>query len=72
MEDISSILKKHDIRPTAMRLLIYQFLKDKDVALALNDIEIAFDNSERTTLYRTIKTFEKTVSCIRSMMVLGS
>ncbi|APU68777.1 Fur family transcriptional regulator [Christiangramia flava] len=59
MEDISSILKKHDIRPTAMRLLIYQFLKDKDVALALNDIEIAFDNSERTTLYRTIKTFEK-------------
>lgn len=27
--------------------------------MTLNDIESAFDKSERTTLYRTIKTFEK-------------
>lgn len=59
MDEIESVLKKHDIRPTAMRLLMYKFLREKEVAVALNDIESGFENSERTTLYRTIKTFEK-------------
>ncbi len=59
MGDIEKILNDHHIRPTAMRLLICQFLKEKNVAVTLNDIEQELDQSERTTLYRTIKTFEK-------------
>ena len=59
MGDIELVLKKHQIRPTAIRLLMYRFLTEKNVAVTLNDIELDFDKSERTTLYRTIKTFEK-------------
>lgn len=59
MNKIENVLKKHQIRPTAIRLLMYKFLQDRKAALTLNDIEAGFDKSERTTLYRTIKTFEK-------------
>ena len=59
MSDIEVVLRKHHIRPTAIRLLIYKYLSESEVAMTLNDVESAFDRSERTTLYRTIKTFEK-------------
>ncbi len=59
MDKIESVLINHQIRPTAIRLLMYNFLQEKKVAVTLNDIESGFDKSERTTLYRTIKTFEK-------------
>lgn len=52
-------LKKREVRPTAMRLLVFQFLVNKKIAVSLSDIEEYFDNSERTTLYRTLKTFEE-------------
>ncbi|MCG9970872.1 Fur family transcriptional regulator [Christiangramia crocea] len=59
MDKIERLLRQHHIRPTAIRLLMYKFLHEKNVAVTLNDIESGFDKSERTTLYRTIKTFEK-------------
>lgn len=59
MDEIEKLLKQHKVRPTATRLLIYKFLLEKNVAVTLNDIESGFDQSDRTTLYRTIKTFEK-------------
>ena len=59
MVNVEQVLKDHQIRPTAIRLLMYRFLTESEVALTLNDIESGFDQSERTTLYRTIKTFEK-------------
>lgn len=42
-----------------MRLLVYRFLDNQQVAMSLSDIESAFERSERTTLYRTLKTFEE-------------
>ncbi|SDS13071.1 transcriptional repressor [Gramella sp. MAR_2010_147] len=59
MNKIEQVLQDHHIRPTAIRLLMYKFLNERNVAVTLNDIESGFDKSERTTLYRTIKTFEK-------------
>jgi len=59
MNEIEKVLQDHHVRPTAIRLLIYKFLREKNVAVTLNDIESGFEKSERTTLYRTIKTFEK-------------
>jgi len=53
------MLEGNGVRPTAMRILIYRYMAQKDVALALTDIEKAFAKAERTTLYRTIKTFEE-------------
>jgi len=58
-ELIAGTLESREVRPTAMRLLVMRYLLDKKVAASLSDIEAHFDNSERTTLYRTLKTFEE-------------
>lgn len=47
------------ISPTAMRLLVLDFLLKDAVAYSLSDLENEFDHSDRTTLYRTLKTFEE-------------
>tara|TARA_R110000868_G_scaffold285967_2_gene546470 strand:+ start:2083 stop:2499 length:417 start_codon:yes stop_codon:yes gene_type:complete len=57
METIEQLLASKNIRVTAMRLLIYKFLAEKQVAATLSDIENAFEKADRTTLYRTVKTF---------------
>jgi len=59
IKNIDIFLKQKKIRPTAMRILIFDFLSGQKVATSLSDIEQAFDKSERTTLYRTLKTFEE-------------
>lgn len=52
-------LTNKNIRPTAMRILMYNFLVQQKAALSLSDIENNFENADRVTLYRTIKTFEE-------------
>jgi Fur family ferric uptake transcriptional regulator len=47
-----------NIKPTAMRLLVYEVLKKQKKALSLIEIEQQFDNVERSTIYRTLKTFQ--------------
>ena len=59
MKNTERILKEKQVRPTAMRLLVYEFMEAKKVAVTLTGIEKAFVKSDRTTLYRTIKTFEE-------------
>lgn len=59
MNNSENILESKSIRPTAMRLLICRFLENQKTAMSLKDIESAFENSDRTTLYRTLKTFEE-------------
>lgn len=52
-------LEDKGVRPTAMRLLVFQYLADEKVAKTLTDVENAFVKADRTTLYRTLKTFEQ-------------
>ena len=59
IQNIEDFLDSKKIRPTAMRILTFKFLNGQQVATSLTDIEQAFDRSERTTLYRTLKTFEE-------------
>lgn len=59
MELAENLLKQRNIRPTAMRNLICEFLQEQRTALSLTDIELAFDRVERTTLFRSLKTFEE-------------
>ena len=57
MIGLEQIFENNNVKPTAMRLLVLQFLLDKKVAASLTNIEEYFDNSDRTTIYRTLKTF---------------
>jgi|TARA_R110000823_G_scaffold185666_1_gene318099 Fur family ferric uptake transcriptional regulator len=59
MKEIEEKLESKRIRPTAMRILIYKYMAEKEVAVALTDIENTFVKADRTTLYRTLKTFEE-------------
>lgn len=57
--DLEKILEKNNVKPTAMRLLVLQFLLNNKVAVSLTDVENYFEKSDRTTLFRTLKTFAK-------------
>jgi Fur family ferric uptake transcriptional regulator len=59
MTEIEKLLEGKNVRPTAMRILVYKYMAQKEISVALTDIENNFEKSDRTTLYRTIKTFEE-------------
>ena len=47
------------VRPTAMRELVLKVLTEQKSAISLPELEQKFDQAERVTLYRTLKTFEE-------------
>ncbi|MDR1877466.1 MAG: transcriptional repressor [Flavobacteriaceae bacterium] len=55
---LEKILRQKEINPTAMRLLVLDYFLKQDSAVSLSDLEAYFDYSDRTTLFRTLKTFE--------------
>ena len=59
MKEIQKKLNDKSIRPTAVRMLVYNYLASKTIASSLTDIERFMDQVDRTTLYRTLKTFEE-------------
>ena len=59
MERIVKKLESKGIRPTPMRLLTYKKLLQSEVAISLGELENFFEKSERSTLFRTMKTFEE-------------
>ena len=58
LQDLDKTLKQKEIRPTAMRLLVLDYLRQQKAAVSLNNLESFFHRSDRITLYRTLKTFE--------------
>ncbi len=58
LQNLERILQEKGVRPTAMRLLVLDFLQGQSSAVSLNDLEAHFLRSDRITLYRTLKTFE--------------
>jgi Fur family ferric uptake transcriptional regulator len=59
MKETEKQLKKFGVRPTAMRILVHQFMATQNSAVSLSSVEGNFEKSDRTTLYRTLKTFEE-------------
>lgn len=46
------------VRPTAMRILVLQYLTELGHTTSLIDLEKHFDYADKSTLFRTLKTFE--------------
>jgi Fur family ferric uptake transcriptional regulator len=57
--DLEHLLERRKIKPTAMRLLVLEFLLRNDHALSLKDLESGMESTDRVTLFRTLKTFEE-------------
>src|SRR5438045_2573080 len=51
-------LKKRKIAPTAMRIVVLDFLLKNKRTFSLKDLESALESTDRVTLFRTLKTFE--------------
>lgn len=58
-EELERMLTAKEINPTAMRLLVLEYLLAQPSAVSLQDLENDFLRSDRITLYRTLKTFEE-------------
>ena len=59
MDEQEKALQNRDITPTAMRLLVLQYLSDQKNAVSLKDLEDGLQRADRSTLFRTLKTFEE-------------
>src|SRR5688572_18057217 len=57
--DLDKRLVQKDVKPTAMRLLVLQYLAKQTHSVSLNDIEAEMNHSDRITVYRTLKTFQE-------------
>jgi Fur family ferric uptake transcriptional regulator len=58
-DDTDKKLQAKNIKPTAMRELVLKVLTEEKTAISLPELESKFEKAEKTTLYRTLKTFEK-------------
>ncbi|MCK9613280.1 MAG: transcriptional repressor [Bacteroidales bacterium] len=52
-------LHNRNIKPTAMRELVLRVLTDQKSAISLAELEVKFEKADKSTLYRTLKTFEE-------------
>lgn len=68
--ELENKLKKKGIKPTAMRLLIYDILYNYQKAMSLHEIEQQFNNVDRSTIFRTLKTFQN--NCIIHSIDVGT
>ncbi len=59
MKDVDDKLISRNIKPTAMRELVLKVLNEQSTATSLSDLEHKFENADKVTLYRTLKTFEE-------------
>jgi Fur family ferric uptake transcriptional regulator len=66
-KQLEDILHAKGVNPTAMRLLVLAYLQQQSAAVSLQHLEADFHHADRTTLYRTLKTFEEKglIHCIK-------
>ncbi|NOY95461.1 MAG: transcriptional repressor [Chlorobi bacterium] len=58
-KEIDNKLQEKNIKPTAMRQLVLKILSEQHTAIGLPELERKFENADKTTLYRTLKTFQE-------------
>lgn len=56
---IEERLKAKGVKPTAMRILVLEYLSNQQSAVSLTELEKALAPVDRITVYRTLKTFEE-------------
>ena len=57
--EIDQKLKAKNIKPTPMRQLVLKMLLEEQNAMSLPEIEQKFDKADRSTIYRTLQTFQE-------------
>ncbi len=58
-EKINKILEEKHIPATPMRMLVLNEFLNTSKSVSLSELEETLENADRSTIYRTLKTFEK-------------
>ena len=58
-KELENILIAKQITPTPMRVMVLEYILKQSTAISLSVLENEFQHSDKTTLYRTVKTFEE-------------
>ncbi|MBT1705528.1 Fur family transcriptional regulator [Chryseosolibacter indicus] len=58
-KELEARLTTKNIKPTAMRILVLDYLNRHASAVSLKDLEENLESTDRITLFRTLKTFEE-------------
>lgn len=53
------MLETRSVKPTVMRLLVLDLLLKQKTVISHTDLEEHFDKVDKSTLYRTLKTFQQ-------------
>lgn len=59
MQQLTEILADHEIKPTAMRLLVLRSLLEANSTLSLRELENILHPADRSTIFRTLSLFEQ-------------
>lgn len=51
-------LEQRKIQPTSVRMLVLRHFLEIDTAVSLSDLQSEFTKADKSTLYRTLRTFE--------------
>lgn len=55
--DISEIFTHHNVRPTAVRMLIYRSMLKFHDTFSLADLEVELDTVDKSTIFRALEVF---------------
>ncbi|WP_083261195.1 hypothetical protein [Crocinitomix algicola] len=52
-------LEQCKIRPTAVRILVLKYFVEENNCASLNELELHLETADKSTLFRTLVTFEQ-------------
>lgn len=57
-KNVEKLLDQRKLKPTAMRIVVLDFLLKHKRTVSLRDVESSLELTDRATLFRTLKSFE--------------
>lgn len=58
-QKVEQKLSDRSVKPTAVRTMVLRHMMEADRAVSLTDLEDALDTADKSTIFRTLKTFEQ-------------
>jgi len=58
-EDIENLLIDNNIRPTAVRILVWKTVRDLDYAFSLQDLEDLLIDTDKSSIFRALRIFSE-------------
>jgi len=59
IDDAEKVLVKREVRPTSIRLVVLAYLLERSKAQSLKDIEQGLPDTDRSSIFRSLKVFEE-------------